>query len=256
MTLSFAITKWLSLMLYPLSQSLLMGLLALVFMAFHFRRAGLLFLAAGLAWLYLCSTSLFADFMMSTLEKHYPPRALSVIGEADAIVLLGGGVRGDTHLGTLPDMNQQADRMLYATALYKAGKAPLVVLTGGSEPDSRSEAQLMKDVLAVMGVPPRAMLLENSSRNTNDNALYSAVVLNNRGIKRILLVTSAFHMRRAVPLFERQGFEVIPAPTDFQRVVGSQVLPGWLPSVDALASTTIAFKEHVGYWVYRWRGWM
>ena len=69
-------------------------------------------------------------------------------------------------------------------------------------------------------------------------------------------MTSAFHMRRAVPLFERQGFEVIPAPTDYQRVVGSRVLPGWLPSVYALAQTTIAFKEHIGFWVYRWRGWI
>ena len=101
---------------------------------------------------------------------------------------------------------------------------------------------LMKEVLAVMGVPTRAMLLENNSRNTNDNALYTAVVLNNRQIQRILLVTSAFHMRRAVPLFERQGFEVIPAPTDYQRLVGSPVLPGWLPSVGNLDRTTLAIR--------------
>jgi uncharacterized SAM-binding protein YcdF (DUF218 family) len=114
----------------------------------------------------------------------------------------------------------------------------------------------MKDVLSVMGVPPRAMVLENQSRNTNDNALYSAVLLNNRGVKRILLVTSAFHMRRAVPLFERQGFDVYPAPTDFQRLVGSTVLPGWLPSAENLSRTTLAIREHAGYWVYRWRGWL
>ena len=256
MTLSFALTKLLSLALFPLSQSLFLGLLALLFTLIHFRRAAILSLLVALGWLYLCSTALFAEFMMSTLEERYPPKALSVIGKADAIVLLGGGVRGDVHLGTLPDVNQRADRMIYTAALYKAGKAPLVVLTGGSEPENRSEAQLMKDVLAVMGVPARAMLLEDKSRNTNDNALYSAVLMNNRGIKRILLVTSAFHMRRAVPLFERQGFEVIPAPTDYQRLVGVQVLPGWLPTAENLSRTTTALREHAGYWVYRWRGWI
>ncbi len=256
MTLSFELTKLLSMALYPLNQSMLLGVLALVCVTFHLRRAALLFLGLGLGWLYLCSTSLFAEFLMSTLEADYPPKALSVIPEADAIVLLGGATRGDVHLGTLPDINQHADRLLYATTLYKAGKAPLVLLTGGSEPDSRPEAQLMKEVLTVMGVPARVMLLENLSRNTNDNARYSAVLLNNKGVKRILLVTSAFHMRRAVPLFQRQGFEVTPAPTDFQRLVGSRVLPGWLPAVDDLARTTIALREHVGYWVYRWRGWL
>ena len=256
MTLSFELTKLLSLALYPLSQSLLLGLLALLLMLFHCRRSALAVLSISLLWLYLCSTSMFAEYLMSTLEEHHPPKAMSVLGEADAIVLLGGAVRGDTHLGTLPDLNQQADRLLYAAALYKAGKAPLVVLTGGAEPNSRPEAQLMKEVLVVMGVPTRAMLLENNSRNTNDNALYSAVVLNNRQIKRILLVTSAFHMRRAVPLFERQGFEVIPAATDYQRLVGSRVLPGWLPSVGDLDRTTLAIREHAGYWAYRWRGWI
>jgi uncharacterized SAM-binding protein YcdF (DUF218 family) len=255
-TLSFALTKLLSLLLYPLSQSLLLGLLTLLLVMFHFRRSALLCLTLALGWLYLCSTSLFAEYMMSTLEEHYPPKALSAIAEADAIVLLGGGVRGDVHLGTLPDVNGRADRMIYAAALYKAGKAPLVVLTGGSEPENRSEAQLMKDVLSVMGVPSTAMLLESNSRNTYDNALYSAVLMNNKGIKRILLVTSAFHLRRAVPLFERQGFEVVPAPTDYQRIVGSRVLPRWLPSAGDLARTTTALSEHVGYWVYRWRGWI
>ena len=114
----------------------------------------------------------------------------------------------------------------------------------------------MKEILEVMGVPGRSMLLERSSRNTYDNALYTAVVLNNKNIKRILLVTSAFHMRRAVALFEKQGFDVVPAPTDYQRLVAPRVLPGWLPSVDDLARTTIAIKEMVGFWVYRWRGWL
>lgn len=210
----------------------------------------------AVAWLYLCSTSLFANLLMGHLERDFPSRAMSVIEEADAIVLLGGAMRGDVHMGTLPDLNRQADRLVHAAALYKAGKAPLMLLTGGGPPGDRPEAQQMRDILAVMGVPARDMLLENQSRNTHDNALYCAILLKAKGIQRVLLVTSAFHMRRAQALFEKQGLIVVPAPTDFQRIVSNSTVPGVLPQVGNLARTTHALHELVGYWVYRWRGWL
>ena len=233
-----------------------MLLLAVVVLLMHRVRAALVVLLLAVSWLYVCSTALVADFLMATLEEDFSPRAMSVIPGADAIVVLGGATRGDTHLGTLPDLNQQADRLVYAAALYKAGKAPVVVVSGGGQPGARPEAQLMKETLAVMGVPGRDMLLERASRNTHENALYSAVVLNNRGVRSILLVTSAFHMRRAQALFATQGFEVVPAPTDYQRLVVAPVLPRWLPTVDDLSRTTITLKEHVGFWVYRYKGWL
>jgi uncharacterized SAM-binding protein YcdF (DUF218 family) len=228
----------------------------MVILLFHRIRATQVTLLLAVSWLYLCSTALFADFLMGTLEQEFRPRAMSVMGEADAIVVLGGATRGDTHMGTLPDLNQQADRLVYAAALYKAGKAPLIVLSGGSQGDARPEAQLMRETLVVMGVPTRDMLLEGASRDTHDNALYTAVVLNGKGVRKILLVTSAFHMRRAAALFEAQGFEVVPTPTDYQRLVSTPVLPRWLPTVDDLSRTTIALREYVGFWVYRYRGWL
>jgi uncharacterized SAM-binding protein YcdF (DUF218 family) len=254
--ISFELTKVLSLLLYPLSQCLLLIALAMVILLLHRVRAALVVLLLAFGWLYFASTAFFADFMMATLERDFRPKAMSVMTSADAIVVLGGATRGDTHMGTLPDLNQQADRLVYAAALYKAGKAPLVVLSGGSQPDARPEAQLMKEVLAVMGVPGRDILLERASRTTYDNALYSAVVLNGKGVRKILLVTSAYHMRRAVALFEAQGFEVVPTPTDFQRLVVTPVLSRWAPTAEDLGRTTTALKEHVGFWVYRYRGWL
>ena len=153
---------------------------------------------------------------------------MSVLAPEDAIVVLGGATRGDTHLSTFPDLNEQADRLVYAAALYHAGKAPVIVLSGGARPGARPEAQLMKEILAVMGVPSRSIILERSSRNTYDNALYSAAILENKNIKRILLVTSAYHMRRAQAVFVKQGFEVVPAPTDYQLLVVDPVLPRWI----------------------------
>ena len=213
-----------------------------------------LLLACG--WLYLCSTAWFADLLMGQLEDGFRPKALSVIERADAIVVLGGATRGDTHFSSLGDLNQQADRIVHALQLYRAGKAPLILLSGGADRDSRPEAELMQEHLELMGVSPRVLLRERESRDTRENALYSAILLRGKDVRSILLVTSGFHMRRAVPLFEAQGFRVIPAPTDFQRLVGKPAVPRWLPTADDLVRTTYAIREFVGYQVYRWRGWL
>lgn len=252
----FTASKILSLFVYPLSLSLLLCLLALIFLRFRLMRTSFYSLLLGVGWLYLCSTAIFANFLMGTLERDYSPRAMSVIDNADAIVLLGGATDGDTHMGTLADLNEHADRLVHAVALYKAGKAPLIMLSGGGIEGARPEAQQMKDILAVMGVPARHLLLENQSLNTHDNAVNSTRILKSRHINRILLVTSAYHMRRSLALFEAEGLEVVPAPTDFQRPVAKQVVPGWLPTVGSLQRTTIGLHEIVGYWAYRWKGWL
>ena len=114
----------------------------------------------------------------------------------------------------------------------------------------------MKDLLAVMGVPGEHVLLETDSRNTHDNAVNSAQLLKAQGMEQILLVTSAYHMRRSLALFEAQGLDVVPAPTDYQRLVAPQLLPAWLPTVSNLYQSTDALHEIVGYWAYRWRGWL
>jgi len=235
--------------LYPLSQSLLLGALALLALWLGRRRLAGCALLLALGWLYLCSTAWFADYLAATLEDDYPPKALSVTPQVDAIVVLGGAVRGDTHMGTLGDMNDAADRLVQAARLYRAGKAPRVLLSGGGESGVRPEAELMAELLEVMGVPRRAMLLEDKSRT---------VLLNQVGARRILLVTSAAHMRRAEGLFTAQGLEVIPAPTDYQRLVAPEAaaLPAWAPDVGNLQRSTRALHELWGYRVYRQRGWL
>lgn len=247
-------TKILSLLVFPLTQAILLALLSLLL--WRFRRVAASLLLVAVAWLYVSSTAAFADFLMGTLEDRYPPKAMSVTPTADAIVVLGGSTRGDTHFSRMGDLNQQADRLVHALALYKAGKAPMVLLSGGDRPGNRPEAEIMREHLELMGIPRHALLLERESRDTHDNAVYSAVLLKGKNVKRILLVTSAFHLRRSVPLFERQGLEVIPAPTDFQRLVGESPLPGWLPSAENLVRSTYALREYAGYLVYQYRGWI
>ena len=249
--MSFELTKLLSLLVYPLSQTLTLHVLSVFLLLFGARRTGCCLAILTTLWLYLCSIGATADWLMGSLEDSYPPKALPVVPMADAIVVLGGATRGDTHMSALGDLNQQADRLVHAARLFNAGKAPLIVLSGGAtQPGARPEAQLMRDHLVNMGVPEKAILTEEGSRNTYENAQFSKVVLDKRDAEQILLVTSAFHMRRAERLFNGRQLTVIPAPTDYQRLIVDPVVPRWLPTVDDLARSTYAIREHVGYWVY------
>jgi uncharacterized SAM-binding protein YcdF (DUF218 family) len=119
----------------------------------------------------------------------------------------------------------------------------------------RSEAAAMRDFLVELGVPATAVVLEERSRNTRENALYTAEVLQAQGIGPVLLVTSALHMPRALATFQAAGVDAIPAATDFEVIQRPRVLLDWLPDAEALAASTRALKEYLGLWVYRHRGW-
>jgi uncharacterized SAM-binding protein YcdF (DUF218 family) len=150
-------------------------------------------------------------------------------------------------------MNGQADRLLHAVSLYKAGKAPVVIVSGGSRSWEAPEAVLMAEILEEMGIPADAILQERVSRNTKENALYTGQLLAKHGLKQVLLVTSAFHMRRAETMFRLEGINLIPSATDYRVVNVPPVVPKWLPTVDDLQRTTYAIREYVGFWAY-WAG--
>lgn len=249
-------SKWLSLLLFPLQQVLLLLAASLLTLLLGRRRVSGALLALGLGWLYLCACPPVADYLMGRLERDYPPRAAIGLPAAPAMVLLCGATRGDVSPLQSADLNARADRLVFATELYRLGKAPVVLVSGGSAGHSRPEAREVADILAIMGVPGEALLLEERSRNTYENALYSAGLLRERGIGRVLLVTSAFHMPRARAAFEARGIEVIPAATDYQRLEHGGLLPDLLPSLGALTRTTYALREMAGTLVYRWRGYL
>ena len=242
-------TKLLPLFVYPLGLAIVLLLLSRLFSWLGRRRAASLLVICAVALLWLCSMPRFSDWAMSTLEREWPPVPAARAPRADAIVLLGGMTRGLVPGVDLPDLSGSADRLFHAAELYRAGKAPMLLLTGGNAPGYEPEALSMKRVLLVMGIPGDVLLLEDRSRNTRQNARFSAAVLHDRQVHRILLVTSAYHMRRAKLEFERQGFEVLPAATDYQVVETPRTLLDWLPAVGALNQTTLAMKEYLGLMV-------
>ena len=201
----------------------------------------------GFWWLWVWSLPVASHALRGVLESAYPPRSAAQTSTAQAIVVLGGGVRPPGALGQAPDLNDAADRVWYAARLFHAAKAPWLVMSGGSDASSSvtSEAEAMSQFAQDLGVPSRAILLEERSRNTRQNAQFTTQILKSKGVRRILLVTSALHMRRAVSLFESQGLTVIPAATDHEAHSHFTKFD-WLPDASALDGSARAMKEIVG----------
>lgn len=256
--MSLFLSKVLSLFIHPLSLGLLLLLGGAALM--YWRRAvGVAAIGVGLLVVWGPSTPLFADWLRGTLESRYPPARAEAAPTAEAIVTLGGAVGVARPPRVYPDLGGAADRVWHAARLYNAGKAPLVIASGGTLPwkdQTFREAPVMKRLLESWGVPGDSVLLESSSANTYQNATRTAELMARRGIERVLLVTSALHMRRALATFRSAGVEAVPAATDYRVVEGPHTLLSLLPSAGALAGSTAAIREYVGYVVYDWRGWI
>ena len=194
-------------------------------------------------------------FIGVLLEKAWeiegkPHGDISGLPNADAIVVLGGGM-GAHHKCKAPEMFGSADRVWQGARLYKAGLAKVVSLSG---PDVEvSTVPLVED----LGVPRDAMMFFSDARNTEEESklIYERLSQTASGTKpKILLVTSAWHMSRAKLLFERRGFDVVPAPTDFEMsYVMEQPIKfsDFFPSSEVMTRNTYALKEWVGNFGYR-----
>ena len=249
--------KLLSLLIYPLSLCLLLLLIALLLRLLGARAKASWLTVLATAWLYFCATEFGAATFSEPLEVAYPAFANEELPNADAIVVLGGGLTGESRYGIGGDFNQAADRLWRAADLYRAGKAPIIVLSGGKSIEGGiPEAQMMAKKLKGLGLTEAAWIEEPESRSTRENGQFTRALLEGSGVKHILLVTSANHMRRALAVFTAQGFVVTAAATDHQLPLLVGPLPGWLPTHDRLARSTRAIHEWVGYWVYTWLGYL
>ena len=247
------LTKVLSQLAYPLLTALLLAMGAGVLLWRGRRRSGALLLSVALGWLWLWSTPAFSDWLRATLEQRYPPAPLAQLPTADAIVVLGGAMEAAAPPARLdPNLGAAVDRIWYAARLYRTGKAPRILVSGGQLPWSgveQPESLVMAELLQEWGVPAAAILQESASRTTRENRDYSLPILQAHGIRRVLLVTSALHMPRALALFRTTDLEVIPAPTDFEiHAINNAHLLRWLPDAQTLADGSRAFKEYLGRW--------
>lgn len=239
--------KLLTLLLMPPGLALCAGLLAALLWRRRRRRRvalGLAFL--GLGWLWLWSTPFAADRITVALESRYPRLAPASAPNADAILLLGGDPRGLQRECAIEPA--RCSRTAFAAALHAAHRAPLLLASGG-RPDARglSEAARMRAQLVALGVPDEAILIDDSALNTRENIRGAAPLLEARRCRRILLVTSALHMPRAMANAATLQLDVIAAPSDFDPMVGLTRGPrALLPQRTALMRSQRAMKEIFG----------
>lgn len=253
------IARLLELLVYPLSLSLLSGVAGAALCAMHRRRLGTVLIAFAFMWLALWSLPPVADRVGRSLEDRSPELAIYAVPRADVILVFGGVMRTSRPDHAYADLNSASDRVWHAARLYRAGKAPKVLLSGGRASDgdgSPSEASSMADFLGDLGVPRTAMILEERASTTRENAVFSAALMQREGLSTALLVTSALHMPRAAAAIRAAGVEVVPVATDFEAVGGRRPSLAWLPVSDALDRSTRALHEWAGIVVYRWRGWI
>lgn len=266
----FFVSKFLPLFVYPLGLACVLLSLALWVRRRPHWQTRIIVVALALLW--IGSNRIVTMMLLRSLEWQYLPSSTSQSSgpQAEVIVVLGGGERAKAFPRPTSELNEAGDRLLYAAQLYRQGAAPRILVSGGKAPWVASAsvpgAESMAEILTAMGVPREALWLETASRNTYENALETGAILESRGIRSVILVTSAMHMPRAYAVFAETGLDVVPAPTDFlvtqedwecftQPDVVVQLF-NLLPTADNLAVTTRVLKEYVGIFVYKLRGWL
>ena len=251
--MSWFVTNLISAFLLPPLNLLLLGMTGVLL---WYRRPPLAraLVIASLLLLWLCSTPFFAQGALHLLEGR--PHAVDPKTQpADAIVVLGGGTyfHAPEYGGDTVDEAALA-RLRYAAKLHRATGKPILVSGGKPLGNAVPEAQQMKRVLEnSFRVPVR--WAEDASENTLQNALYSSALLQKAGIKRIYLVTHAWHMPRAAMVFRRAGLDVVPAPTAWTTRHDTSLLT-FIPRADALRDSSIFCHEVIGLVWYRVESWL
>lgn len=242
-------------LLLPPGNIILLLLLGLLVRERFTRLANALFVFA-LTLLLLLSMPLVADGLCRQLEGDYPALSRAQVDalHADAIVVLAGGWRRAPEYGGETVNVFSLQRLTYGVWLHRHSGLPLALSGGRVYGRARAaEAELMAQALRQdFALQPR--WLETDSRNTAENARNTVALLKQSGVQKIVLVSHAFHMARAVPEFEAQGVEVIPAPMGF--LAGPEYRFRWhllLPSVGALQRSYLGLHELLGRAWYRIR---
>jgi uncharacterized SAM-binding protein YcdF (DUF218 family) len=217
------------------------------------RRLGAWLLSVTLLLLVALSLGPVRDLLLAPLERRYPPFPDDAPA-IDAIVVLGGGM-----FDAAPDQGGRASlssdslkRCVYAFILHRRTGAP-VLLSGGRSWGGgglESQAEAAASTLAKLGMPDEMVIMEGTSRTTWENARETARILAERGASRIALVTSAYHMPRAMLAFAHSGISAIPAPTGYESEPGHLTAADFLPGFESLGSSFKALREYAGLLLY------
>ena len=234
--------------------------MALLLLWWGKRKSAAFFMVSAISVLWCCSMPIVANTVLGKLEQQYPALALSDVPSSDCIVLLGGALEPIRPPRIDVNLLDSVDRISKTVSLYRAGKAGMVIVSGGNQPwmpQLKSEAEETRTLLMDWGVPASAIVLEETSRNTHENAINTKVLLDKLECQSPLLVTSAAHMSRAVATFTKLEVDVFPVSADVRAVsIIDSTIFDFIPSIFALGMTTNAMREWTGQLIYRLRGWI
>lgn len=246
MSISWLLTNLIAAILLPPLNGLLLAGLGIVLWRARPRLARFLVIA-GVLLVTALSLGVVARALLVPLEAKYPALDGSSLDklDAEAIVILGAGrYRGSPEFSEDDVIGPALDRLRYGALLARQSKKPLLVTGGAPDGGMRTEAEAMRISLERdFGVSVR--WLESASGNTLENARLSAEILRTAGVRKIALVTHAWHMPRAVAVFEAAGLKVLPAPTGYMSV-GHLTALDFVPRAAALHGSARALHEWIG----------
>ena len=268
--MGFLLSKLLPLFLYPLGLGLLLqgaGLTAGARQAS--KRWGLALGGSGLGLIWLFAMPITSRELIWGLEERAAALTPTPIPLADAVVVLGGGLRPALAPRQGVEVAEGGDRLLTGVRLLRQNKAPLLITSGAqisftAGDPAPAEAVSARALAIELGLPADRILINPHSRTTAEEARDIGALGRRLGWKRVLLVTSAFHMPRSLATFrQRSGLRVIPVACDYQlptralfgRPTPGSVFLGLMPDAQALSLSSVALKEHLGLAIYRLKGW-
>ena len=254
----FVISKVLAFLLQPLNWMALLALFSLYTKNTRYRKRSI---AALIGVLLVFSNPWLVNQLARAWETGgQSPESITRPYETG--ILLGGFINFDaeTPAGMLTT-HQAGNRLTAALQLYESGKIRHILITGGAGRligDTPAEALVARDWLRSCQVPDSAIWVEDRSRNTQENAAFSRLLIDSLAPgSRCLLITSAFHMRRAEGCFEHAGIHCDPYAADFMADKNSGNLFHWLePDWKALMKWELLIKEWIGYLVYSMKGYI
>jgi uncharacterized SAM-binding protein YcdF (DUF218 family) len=217
----------------------------------------LLSVTLGFVLLVVVSAPDVAYLLQGSLEWRYPPLERRP-ADADGIVVLAGYVHPPASVGARPELGEDSlDRCLWAAELYHQGKrCPVLVSGGNSNPDQPAPAAAdeMCKLLVQLGVRDDDLIVENKSRTTHENAAESQRLLKERGLTKVLLVTDAAHLHRALACFRQAGIDAIPCGCQYRARSPAGEMSRFVPSAEALEGFQRACHEWIGLGWYWLRG--
>ena len=249
------LAKAVGILLTPPGILIILALVGVV-LQLRWRYLGAAVAGTSLMALLVLSLPVTGQALLSALEDTIDavPTDYGALGDrAGAIVVLGGGRRYDAREYGGDTINGHTlERLRYGARLHGVTGLPLLVSGGSVYGETVPEGELMQEALT-RDFQARATWVENRSRNTYENAVYSRAILEAAGIQRVILVTHAWHMPRAVWAFRQAGLAAIAVPIGYTGARDAPAVLELLPSARGLAFSSRALHERLGLLWYRWR---